>query len=86
MFVIPVVNPEVAGPLHKELDKLGEKEFLKKELAELAVENPVLGFMVRKFAKASNDPKTTALCGLMVFKLLKSQAEANRMELEINLG
>ena len=86
MFAIPVVTPGVAGPIQKELDKYGEKEFLKKELAELKVDNPVLGLLIRKFAKISADPRSTALCGLMVFKLLQNQAEANRMELEINLG
>lgn len=87
MFAIPVVHPEIAGPLQREIDKFpSDGEYLKKKLSELAEENPVLEHFIRNFAKTTKDPKGTAMCGVLVFKFLESQAAANRLELEINLG
>lgn len=83
---IPVVKPEVGYSLQKELFDKFDKAYMKEQLVKLDEENPVISAFIRKFSKTTDDPLGAAWCGLVVFKLLQSQAEVNRMEMEINLG
>lgn len=82
---IPVVKPEVGFSLQRELCDKFDKGYLKEELRKLDEENPVISRFIRNFSKTTDDRMGAAWCGLLVFKLLASQAEANRMEMEINL-
>lgn len=83
---IPVVKPEIGASLQKELCDKFDKIYMKEQLAKLDEENPVISKFIRQFAKTTDDAMGSAWCGLIVFKLLESQAEVNRMEMEINLG
>ena len=83
---IPVVNPEIGWSLQKELFDKFDKEYLKEQLSQIDDKNPVISAFIRKFSETTDDQLGAAWCGLVVFKLLQSQAEANRMKMEINLG
>lgn len=82
---IPVVKPEISFSLQHEVFNKFDKKYLKEELKKLDEENPVISYFIRNFSKTTNDKIGAAWCGLLVFKLLASQAEANLMEMEINL-
>jgi hypothetical protein len=80
---LPVVKPAVAGPLEQDMNGVeSEIEYIKQHLKRLDVENPVISFFIRNFAKSTNDKRGAATCALMVYRLLESQAEANRMNFE----
>lgn len=83
---IPVVKPEIGASLQRELFDKFDKSYMKEQLLKLDEENPVISRIIRQFSKTTDDPLGAAWCGLLVFKLLESQAEVNRMEMEINLG
>jgi len=82
---IPVVKPEIGFSLQKELFDKFDKSYLNDQLLKLDDINPVISEFIRKFSKTTDDPLGAAWCGLVIFKLLQSQAEANLMEMEINL-
>ena len=83
---IPVVKPEIGASLQREIGDKFDKSYMKDQLRKLDVENPVISRFIRKFSKTTDDPMGAAFCGLVVFKLIQSQAEVNRMEMEIDLG
>lgn len=77
---LPVVKPEIGGSLEREMsEKANDLKYVKEQLKRLDVENPTVAYFIRNFAKTTKDKIGTAYCGLIVYRLLESQAEANRM-------
>lgn len=78
---LPFVKPENAFPLAKELkeSEYKEIEYIKKQLKEIKEENPIVSMWIKRHAQTSKDKITAAYCGIMVYRLLKSQAEADEM-------
>lgn len=83
---LPVVKPEVAASLHRQIFDKFDEPFIKEQLAILDKDNPVIARWIRQFGKTTEDAIGAMYCGVIVYKLLESQAEANRMAQEIKLG
>jgi hypothetical protein len=82
---IPVVKPEIAASLQRDLLDKFDEPYLIEQLKQLDEDNPVLSRFIRQFSKKTEDSLGAAWCAMVVVKLLQSQAEVNRMEMEINL-
>lgn len=79
---LPVVKPEIGGSLERELFDKFDVEYVKAQLLKLETDNPTVARFIRKFSKTTNDRTGAALCGVVVYRMLESQAEANRMNAE----
>lgn len=75
---LPVVKPEIGGSLQQEMPD-NDIKYVKDQLRRLDTENPTVAHFIRNFAKTTKDKVGSAYCGLIVYRLLESQAEANRM-------
>lgn len=79
---LPVVKPEIGGSLERELFDKFDVEYIKAQLARLDNDNPTIARFIRKFSKTTKDRTGAAMCGVVVYRMLESQAEANRMNAE----
>jgi uncharacterized metal-binding protein len=83
--LLPRVDPAIGVSLEHELAKKVDSSYIKEQLALIQEENPVISFWIENFAKKTRDKKGAIFCGLMVFKLLRIQAECDRMMSDIKL-
>lgn len=83
--LLPRVNPAVGASLEHELSNKFDNAYIKEQLEILSQENPVISFWIENFSKKTRDKKGAIFCGLMVFKLLRIQAECDQMESSIKL-
>lgn len=79
---IPVVKPEIGCSLEREVFDKFDVPYIKEQLRRLDKENPTIARFIRKFSKTTEDRVGAAFCGIIVYRLLESQAEANRMTYE----
>jgi hypothetical protein len=81
---LPVVKPEIGCSLEREMmDVLQESDdinFVKDKLRRLDILNPTIARFIREFSKTTKDKIGAAYCGIIVYRLLESQAEANKMQ------
>lgn len=83
---LPVVNPQVGYSLQYELDGVGDDEgYLDEQLERLDSDNPTIAVWIRHYSARTEDPTGSAYCALLVYKMLESQVEANRMMEEMPL-
>lgn len=82
---LPIVKPEITASLYKEVKESEEfsSRYINNHLKRLDKENPTVAAWIRKHAKTSKDKMSCAYCALIVYRLLESQAEANRMNVDI---
>jgi len=78
-MLLPVVKPEIGGSLERELVDKFDSEYIKNQLKRLDIENPTISRFIRNFSKTTNDKIGSAFCGLIVYRMLESQNEANSM-------
>jgi hypothetical protein len=83
---LPVVNPAIGFSLHEEVVGRDDDSYLTEHLTRLDEENPAISTWIRKYAELTDDPEGAMFCGLLVYRLLESQAEANQMAKDIILG
>lgn len=83
--LLPIVDAEVGFSLAKHVGEKGDDEFVKLELKRIDKENPTIAGFIKRWAELSGCPTHTTFCGILVYKLLRSQAEADRMTEELNL-
>ena len=83
--ILPVVSKEVAIPIGKSIITENDNEYCKEQLSLLKVKNPVIAHWIENFSNKCEDKIGATMCGLIVYRLLESQAEANRMKSEILL-
>lgn len=83
---LPVVKLEVSASLQRELMDKFDAPYMREQLEILKKENPAVYLWIKRYSKTTKDRMGSMFCGLVVYKMLKSQAEANRMAEEINLG
>lgn len=81
--LLPVVKPEIGFSIEHGIPD-DVNAFIKPALANLWEENPVVAEWIERFSKITKCKGTVAICGLVVYKLLHSQAEADRMAEEIH--
>lgn len=84
--LLPIVDAEVGFSLAKTVGEKGDSEFIKSELRRINKENPAVADFIKKWANLSHCPMHTKFCGILVYKLLRSQAEADRMSEDLNFG
>jgi hypothetical protein len=82
--LLPVVNSEIGFSLAKSVGEQCDKAFIKKEIKKIKKENPTIAEFVEKWASLGKYTHA-AFCGILVYKLLRSQAEADRMAEDFNL-
>lgn len=82
---LPLVHPDVGYSLAQEVDKCDDEQYLDEHLARLENENPTISTWIKHFAKRTDDELGSMWCAMMVYRLLESQAEVNRMMEEIRL-
>lgn len=83
---LPYVNPNVGYSLARQLMTVDDEPYMEEELGRLDRENPAVSMWIRKYGERTEDPMGSMFCALLVYKLLESQAEANKMAEEIPLG
>lgn len=84
--LLPVVKPEVGNCIEHELLRVkNDKLYIENQLEEINKENPVISYWIKNFSKKTKDEEGAVFCGLMVFKLLKIQAECDQMKLDIRI-
>lgn len=84
--LLPLVKPEIGACIERELiNSKKDKLYIKEQLNKINKENPVISFWIKSFADKTKDKTGAMFCGLMVFKLLRIQAECDRMKSEIKL-
>jgi hypothetical protein len=77
---LPEVQRQTAASMSANMaSALDDKQFLKMELKKIKNVNPVIAEFMRNYSKATKNQMQTMYCGLMVYKLLYSQAEADKM-------
>lgn len=84
--LLPIVDAEVGFSLAKTVGEKGDSEFMKSELHRIDRENPTVANFIERWAQLSECPTHTKFCGILVYKLLRSQAEADRMTEDLNFG
>lgn len=83
---LPVVQSGIPASIEREIFDKFDEPYIKEQLKILGDENPVIAQWLKSFSKTTKDRTGAIFSGLIVYKLLESQAEADRMEEEINLG
>ncbi len=87
--LLPVVNAAIGFPLAESIEKIHDKKQWRKVMKQIEKTNPVIAAFIRSWSKeagGTNSAVHSAICGILVYKLLESQAEADRMNEEFNLG
>ena len=89
MSLLPVVNPDVGHAIAANFsDDKSDRKVIAAELKRISRENPAIANFIGDWAKQMKGEGAihSAFCGVLVYKLLHSQAEADQMAEEINLG
>jgi len=81
---LPVVKTETTYSLIGNLKNADDYEYIEKRLKEIEEVNPLVCHWIKSFSKESKNRLFTAYCGLMVYELLYSQAEADVMNKEFS--
>lgn len=82
---LPHVNFDIGHSLAREVVCRDDKEYLEEQLNRLEKENPAVSRWIRNFSKTTRDRLGSMFCAVMVYRLLESQAEADRMTREIKV-
>lgn len=84
--LLPRVKRDITGSIvHSLQEKKSDSKHIKSELEIIKKENPVIAEFISKYSQLSQDKKSCALSGILVYNMLKSQSEADRMNEEFKL-
>lgn len=83
---LPVVKPEITGSMEQDLMYHSDQSYIKEKLRHLKKKNPVVHAFLKNFSKASKDPIMTVFGGLIIYKMLESQAEADFLNSELDIS
>jgi len=85
--LLPIVRPEVGFSISESLE-LNDSKNIEKGFKEIEKENPIIAEFIHRWSNKIIGDATahSAFCGILVYKLLKSQAEADKMNKELRLG
>lgn len=85
--LLPVVSNEITASVAQELNpNISDKENVRKQWKKIAKENPVIAQFIAKFANKSKHRIPIAYCAIIVYNMLKTQAEVNWLEDNIKLN
>lgn len=78
--LLPFVTNDVSFAVQAELNQLNKNEYIANILKRLFEDdNPNIANFLSKFAIKTKDPVAVLYSGILVYRLLESQAEANQM-------
>lgn len=80
MDLFPVVTAETCMSVTAGISTQGTDQYLDIMSKEIAEENPYVWFTIIGLMDGINDEKTVLKAGVTVYKLLKSQAEADKLK------
>lgn len=86
MRYLPYVKGSVGPALAQGIRSCDEEQYLDRELATLDKTNPAISTWLRNYSETTDDPRAAIFSGLMVYKLLYSQAESDAMSRTLRLG
>lgn len=82
---LPRVSPNIGFSLEQEIRNRDDEIYLEEQLSRLDEENPAISTWIRKYAELTDDSNGVKLCGVIVYRLLESQSEADQMLKDIPL-
>lgn len=88
MAKLPFVTETMNKTIGEEFMLEPGNEYISKILREVTEENPNIASFINEFSLTAGDNyaiQTTVHCGLLVYKMLKSQAEADELGKKITL-
>ena len=83
---LPVVNPDVGCSLARNLLNRDDDDYVEDELEKIEKENPAVAVWINKFSSQTGDPIGSKFCAVLVYNMLRSQAEADDMKETLKLG
>ena len=83
--LLPIVKEEIGFSLAHYIGARYDKEFVKTELSKIKKENPEIVSFIKKWSRLDKCSIHTAFCGILIYQLLRSQAESDKMNEELNL-
>ena len=81
--LVPVVQEGIKGALIAEISQRPADEYVVDVIARLAEDNPGVREFLLNFARACPTPSTALYAGVVVYRLLESQSEADKMAREM---
>jgi hypothetical protein len=83
--MLPKVNSEIGFSVAQSIGNQSDHEFLSQELKKLEKNNPVIAEVISRWSKKKNGRISfkAAFCGILVYKLLESQAEVDSMDYKL---
>jgi len=77
--VLPTVKPETCFSIETIFSRDEDETFVLRYLEEIKKTNPMVGLWIERFSNKSDDPLMTSACATVVYKMLESQLEAERL-------
>ena len=85
--LLPFVSSEVGFSIANSLGDEYDAKTWRMEYKKIKKSNPTVAEFIIKWAKACKKHRLhTAICGILVYRLLESQAEVDRIDEEYKLG
>ena len=84
--MLPIVTKETGFAVCRELEKVDDNAYIVAMLERLERENPCLSEFVSRLAIQHEDPVGVSTAALLVYRLLESQAEANELREQLEIG
>lgn len=82
---LPLVVADIGCPIAHALRGQDDEEYIQNELDKINKENPVIVEFLRQFAETTDDEVGSQFAGILIYKMLRSQAEADKMKQDIDL-
>ncbi|TET36379.1 MAG: hypothetical protein E3J72_09075 [Planctomycetota bacterium] len=83
---IPVVSKDTTNSVIHELTKGMSSDYLANLLKHVREKNPQVAEFLAAFAMKHEDPLAISTVGLLVYRLLESQAEADQLRVLMPVG
>jgi hypothetical protein len=85
MKLLPFVKTDTGFSIARELVDKFDDSYIKEQLKIIKENNPTIADFITKFSNKCEDKNGSAICGIVVYRLIESQTEANKMKKEIKL-
>lgn len=83
MRKLPIVTQETAYAIRGEMEQQPGNQYIKDILSRIEKENPCIAEFISKFAMNYPDPVAAAITGVLVYRMLESQLEADELKEQI---
>jgi hypothetical protein len=83
--MLPVVTKMTGAAVSREIERDENNDYIIRLLERLEGENPCVAEFVSRMAIQHEDPVAISTAALLVYRLLESQAEANKLREQLRL-